>query len=101
MSCVVLTAVTAGCGGDDKSTPSDPPSKLTGVVLEIESERIGEVSSFTLKDGDHSYEILIDPEVEYGFPLAHLNDHKTTSDPVTVELEEKADQLYAQSIDDV
>ena len=98
-----LSFVGAACGGDDPEpvAASDAPSEVTGVLLDIESEGLGEVTSFTLKDGDETYEIFIDENVDYGFDLGHLNEHMTAGDPVKVPLEERDGKLYAQSIDDV
>jgi hypothetical protein len=98
-----LAFVGAACGGEGPEPPAaaDAPSEVTGVLLDIESEGLGEVTSFTLKDGDETYEIFIDEDVDYGFDLGHLNEHMTAGDPVKVPLEERDGKLYAQSIDDV
>ncbi|HVL65220.1 MAG TPA: hypothetical protein VM573_08650 [Actinomycetota bacterium] len=89
----------AACGGGEE-TPA-APAVIEGVILDIESESLGEVESFTLKDGDRTFEIFIDPEVDYGFPLSHLNEHMVSSEPVRCELEERDGKLYAQTIEDV
>lgn len=68
--------------------------------MDIEAEGIGDVRSFTVKSGAQTYEILIDPHVDYGFPLGHLNEHRISGDPVRVELVERDGRLYAQSIVD-
>ena len=100
--CLVIMAPIAGCSDPkEKGGPPIPPASVTGVIVDIESEGIGEVSAFTVKDGDKSYEIFIDPAVDYDFPLAHLSEHKTTLDPVVVRLTMEQGKLYAQSIDDV
>jgi hypothetical protein len=79
----------------------DAPPEVTGVLLEIDSEGLGQVTSFVLKDGDARYEIFIASDVDYGFDLGHLNEHLTTGDPVRVSLEVRGDELYALAIDDV
>jgi hypothetical protein len=101
VSCVLVGLV--ACGSDDPETSSsdadrDPPSTVTGVVIEVSSAGLGRVENFVVKDGDDTYEILIDPDVDYGFNLDHLHEHRATGDPVRVELEERNDDLYAQSI---
>jgi hypothetical protein len=44
--------------------------------------------------------ILIDPQIDYGFDLAHLREHMETGDPVRVDLELRAGDVYATQIDD-
>lgn len=78
------------------------PERVEGVIVEIDSEGLGEVTSFTLKDGDDTYEIFIAEEVDYGFPLGHLQEHLSSNEPVAVDLEERDDdKLYALTIEDV
>lgn len=94
---VVLVAV-GGCGGSDDG--SSPPDSVTGIITEIESEGLNEVSSFKLKDGDDIYEIRIDEDADYAFPLGHLEEHRIGALPVRVELDERNGSLYAQTIED-
>lgn len=104
--CVALSG--AACGGGDAEQPAaaesvaaeDAPDEVTGVLLDVESEGVGEVTSFTLKEGDETYEILIADDVDYGFDLGHLNEHLTTGDPVRVPLEVREGRLYALAIED-
>ena len=105
---ICLALLGASCGGDDAEDPSggdtvaaeDAPDEVTGVLLDVESEGVGEVTSFTLKEGDDTYEIFIADDVEYGFPLGHLSEHLSAGDPVRVPLEVRDGKLYALSIDD-
>jgi hypothetical protein len=105
-SCLALAGI--ACGGDGAEGPAagepvaaeDAPGEVTGVLLDVESEGVGEVTSFTLKEGDDTYEIFIAEDVDYGFNLGHLNEHLTTGDPVRVPLEVRDGRLYAVSIDD-
>lgn len=85
------------CAGDSGCVDA---GRCTGVVTDIESAGIGEVSSFTLKSGDETVEVLIDPDKEYGFDLGHLHEHLASSEPVIVELEERDGERYALSIED-
>lgn len=104
--CVALLG--AACGGDEPQdeprgghvAAEDAPDEVTGVLLDVQSEGVGEVTSFTLKEGDETYEIFIADDVDYGFNLGHLSEHLTTGDPVTVPLEVRDGKLYALSIDD-
>lgn len=65
-----------------------------------EGEGFGNVESFELRSEGETYEILIDPEREYGFPLGHLNDHLQGADPVRVDIDQKDDSIYAVTIED-
>lgn len=94
---VVLALVAPGCGGGNGA---DAPTEVTGVVVEIEAQGLGDVRAFTVKDGDDLYEISVDPDIDYGFNLGHLNEHRATAEPVRVELEERGDELVALSIED-
>jgi hypothetical protein len=94
---LIVLGVAAGC--------SDAPEKaeaevIEGVVIDVRSASLGDVESFTLKDGDETYEVLIDAERDYGFPVSHLSEHILSADPVRVELESRGDRLYARSIED-
>jgi hypothetical protein len=99
LCCIFLLG--AACGGDDgEAAPREVPDEVTGVLLDVESQGVDDVESFTLKDGDETYEIFIADDVDYGFPLGHLSEHLSTGDPVRVPLEERDGRLYALSIDD-
>jgi hypothetical protein len=106
LSCLVLLGV--ACGGDepeeeqggDTVAAQDAPDQVTGVLLDVQSESLDEITGFTLKDGDQVYEILIDDRIEYGFDLGHLREHLRTGDPLSVPLEAREGNLYAVSIDD-
>ncbi|HVF54284.1 MAG TPA: hypothetical protein VNC78_11875 [Actinomycetota bacterium] len=101
---VATLLLMAGCGTKEAVDQPDDrasiPSSVTGVITDIDSEAIDEVRSFTLKDGDNVYEVNIADDVEYGFPLGHLNAHMTGAEPVTVELEDRDGTLVALSIED-
>jgi hypothetical protein len=107
LACLALLG--AACGDDEPAAPSngdtvaaeDAPDQVTGVLLDVQSESLDEVTGFTLKDGDQVYEILIDPNVDYGFDLGHLREHLRAGDPVSVPLDARDGKLYAISIDDV
>ncbi len=92
----------AACGdGETSGNGEDPaPSELTGVITEVESSGLTEVESFTLSSEGETYEIFLADDIDLGFPPAHLNEHKTTGDPVLVKLEEHGDRLFALSIED-
>lgn len=95
---LIVAVISAGCG--DNGEGAGTPDEIAGVILEIDSEGLGEVNSFRLKDGDDTYTIRIDPEREYGFNLGHLHEHLQTAEPVRVELESRGDSLVAVTIED-
>lgn len=97
---LMLSATACSDDGVGVAPATEAPGEVTGVVTDIDSASIGDVQGLTLKDGDETYEILIDEEVEYGFDLGHLQEHLSGSLPVTVTLEERDGALYALSIDD-
>lgn len=76
------------------------PSQITGVVVAVESERLGDVRSFEVRSGGRNYDIFIDPNARYGFPPAHLSEHLTSGEPVRVGLRKRDGRLYATSIED-
>lgn len=101
---LLIALVLAACGGDEPSEPSgeatSPPSEVTGVIVAIDSERLGDVESFDIKDGDTITTLYIDPTIEYPFPLGHLHEHLETAEPVHCDVEYRDGKLYAQTIDD-
>lgn len=97
---VVVALSLSGCSSDPAAQPTDVTGPLEGVIVAIDSEALGDVTSFTLKDGDQTYEIYIAEDVDYGFPLGHMQEHVQTADPVSVEIEEREGKLYALSIED-
>ncbi|MDQ3955971.1 MAG: hypothetical protein M3285_10545 [Actinomycetota bacterium] len=111
MKKIVVALLTASvlvvaCGDGDGRKPEDqkpeapPPSTLRGVITEVDSSGLTEVKSFTLSVKGEIYKIFLADDIELGFPPAHLNEHKTTGDPVRVDLEGRSGKLYATSIAD-
>lgn len=95
---IACVLVFSACSDDATEEPSD--SIITGIVTEVNSQGLNQVSSFTIKEGDRIEEILIDESADYGFPLGHLEEHRVSSAPVEVEVEERDGELYALSIVD-
>ncbi len=104
---VVLSAsvflLAGGCGDDGSSSDgargTEAPSRVTGLIVSLE-ETGGEISSFVVRDEatEEEYEILIDPEFDYGFNLNHLIEHEEGELPVEVGLESRDGKLYATEI---
>ena len=94
---LVAAAAFAACSGDAEV---EAPGEVTGVIVDIESAGIGDIRGFRLKDGDDTYEVVVDPNAEYEVALGHLQEHLSGSLPVKVELEERDGVLYAETIED-
>ena len=75
--------------------------RVTGVVVEIESSGLTRVKQFTLQNEGGRVTILVDKETEFAFAPSHLNEHRATGQPVTVEVEKREGGLYAVSVEDV
>jgi hypothetical protein len=92
-----LVLILGGCG-DDGSRGSQ---EMVGVVVDIQTGAgFGQVESFTVKKGSEQFEIFVDPDATYDFPLAHLNAHRAGAEPVRVETEARGDKLVAVTIGD-
>ena len=88
--------------GEDKEEDEDEPeapSTVTGLILSLDEEG-EEITAFTLRDDETGteYEVLIDPNVEYGFDLHHLVEHQDGELAVTVGLVERDGKLFATEI---
>jgi hypothetical protein len=99
---MIALAIGACDDGDAPPDTSRPkaPDRVEGVVTDVTSENIDDVTAFEVRSEGQTYEIFIDPEIDYGFRLGHLQAHVVGSDPVIVELEERDGKLFALSIED-
>jgi hypothetical protein len=77
--------------------PAPPPDQVTGLITQIEFEG-DRLTNFVIEARGATYDILIDPERDYGFNLKHLEVHRADELPVLVELESRGGDLYAVSI---
>jgi hypothetical protein len=93
-----LTAMTA-CNGDS-SADEPAPEEITGPVTKVDSESLGDVTSFEVTQRGEVFVVYIDPEINYGFALSHINEHLASGDPVRVGLDERDGKLYATVIAD-
>jgi hypothetical protein len=104
--CVLLMALALGACGDDDAPSSagggaEVPDEVTGVITAIEAHKGKHVTAFTLEsDEGETYDISIAADVDYGFDLTHLIEHRNEELPVSVTLEERSGTLYALAIDD-
>jgi hypothetical protein len=95
-----LVVVLGACSRPGSSGEPRAPAQVVGVVVDVESAGLGEVESFTVKDGDETFEIFIDAGATYSFPPSHLYNHRATSQPVRVRMIERSGRLLATSIED-
>lgn len=94
---LTLVLILGACG--DNGTGGT--QEVVGVVVDIQTgSGFGEVESFTVKDGSEEFEIFVDPDVTYDFPLAHLNSHRAGAEPVRVQAETREGKLVAIAISD-
>ena len=93
-----LASVAASCGGGGESNSG--ASEITGIVVGV-TQTGGKVSAFALDEGDETHQILIAPDVDYGFALRHLYYHLRQRDPVVCSVERRRGALYALAIRDV
>jgi hypothetical protein len=97
---LLLLILTAPLGVACRNDAEEAPSELVGVIVEVQSEPDGGIESFTLESDGDSRAIYIAPDVDYGFDLQHLHEHRTTGEPVRCVLEEREGRLYALEIVD-
>jgi hypothetical protein len=96
LATLALAAGAVSCGEEERAVP---PTAV-GVITEIDGEG-SEVRSFTLETSEHgTFEVFIADDVDYGFDLAHLHEHRATGDPVRCRLEPRGDDAYALEIAD-
>ena len=106
LAVVVAAVLLAGCGGDPEPSDAEPQAgsrleSVTGVITTIDPPE-GDVESFIIDSDDAGrVEVLIDPEVDYGFDLHHLHEHLESGDPVIVDLDARGAVLFATAIEDV
>jgi hypothetical protein len=85
-------------GGPDAGQGGNTPSELTGVITEI-SGAGNAIDGITLRTDDgETHVIALDPAIDYGFPLALLEEYKSTGQRLNVSLERRNNRLYATLI---
>ncbi len=95
---VLVLALGASCGNE---RPAEGTREIVGLVVDIQTGTgFGKIDSFTVKDGQQEYEIFVDPDSTYDFPLAHLNSHRIGAEPVRVKAELREGRLVAIEIGD-
>ncbi len=104
MLAVVIAALALFFGarivGNDTDDETPTSQTFTGVVTDIESSGLNEVSSFEVRHDDTTTIVYVRADFDYGFPIGHLQEHLSSGDPVTVEGEVIDGKLFADSIED-
>lgn len=85
---------------DGNETVAEIPTSFTGVITDIDSGGLNDVSSFEVRHDGTTTTVYVREDFDYGFPIGHLQAHLTSGDPVTVEGEVIEGKLYADSIED-
>jgi hypothetical protein len=85
----------AGCGGGDGEDGS--PTEVVGPITEI-SRSGGRIEAITVRSGGETEQLRVDPAIDYGFDLEHLEEHRRTGDPVRCTVTRRGDDLVATVI---
>ena len=84
----------------DPEAETEATRTVRGVVLEVNGG-LETVDSFVLRTDDGEViEVLVAPEGDFRFPLAHLHDHRRTLEPLLVELDVSDDPPLAIALQD-
>lgn len=94
---VVIAPVATGCQGAEEPSHGSIPPRVVGLIVDIEEDE-GAVQGFLLEADGERYDVLIDPEIDYGFDLRHLREHLRLEQPVDVALERRDGAIYATEI---
>jgi hypothetical protein len=94
---VVLGLLVATPACASRTAPA-PPTEVTGTITALGRAADGSIESFTVRDGDRTFEIRVDPGRDYGFSLEHLKVHRDTRAPVRVHVKPRNGALYAVEI---
>ena len=97
---VLLPIIALAACGSDEPTSERTGRTIIGVIVAIDVHTIEDVESFTLLNRGREFLIHVDEETEFAFPPGHLNEHRTTAEPVEVVTEELEDGLYARTVED-
>ena len=95
LALLLLAASLTSCSDGEEGRET-----VRGVVLEVKGD-LTSVESFVIRtDGGEVLEVVPAAEGDFRFPLPHLHDHRTTSEPILVELDRTVDPPLATAIQD-
>jgi hypothetical protein len=73
--------------------------RVRGLITDIEV-RDGRTVAITVGSGDESTRLLTPADIDYGFDLAHLREHRDNEEPVSVKVQERDGEKVALIIED-
>jgi hypothetical protein len=102
MAVAACQPTVSGSPATSPSTSTAPTSPIEGVVTNVASGGLNEVSSFDLRTDDgRTYTFTIgELENAVEFPPGHLREHMATSSPVRVFFEAVGAELVVNRIED-
>ena len=91
-----VLVLVAGCGGTSTSGDSgdEAPREVTGRIMKIERTN-GRISALDITSDGKSYRVVVAPDIDYGFDLEHLKQHRSQHLPVRCPLEQRGGRLVA------
>ena len=88
---LLLVALLGGCGDGDR---------VQGIVIGVEGD-LTTVESFVLRGDDGEVLTIVPAEDgDFGFPLPHLNEHRSSLSPIVVTLDREFEPPRAIAIHD-
>jgi hypothetical protein len=108
VAALLLAVGLAACGPAATSGPgatasgSVTTSPVEGVITNVVSAGLDQVTEFTLRTGDGTLLRFRIGDLENGaeFPPGHLTEHQATSDPIRVTFRVEGDELIATRLED-
>ena len=96
---VAVAVLVTACGGGASGARERDYVEVTGLISSLEESQ-GRIRSLTVASGADSFELRIADDVDYGFDLQHLKEHRAGALPVRCTVEMRDGDLYALSIAD-
>ena len=64
------------------------------MITEI-SRAGGRIDAITIRSDEETHRVELDPAIDYGFDVEHLEEHRATGDPVRCSVARRGDALVA------
>jgi hypothetical protein len=91
LSLLLPALLLAGCGQGDR---------VEGLISSIEDQGHGRAVAITVENDDGPHRILLPEDIDYGFDLKHLAEHRDQREPVSVKVQERNGRDVALKIED-